>query len=151
MYIIVRKKGYDLSYAAILQRRMKIRMNATYIRLFYVCRLKFDNDGSRVSCQHHVLMITKAIWQPLSLLLIISQKRSKLLSMAVKILPPLIMQYLLNISNNSAQTNTVCVCTAVLIVDSITTAMLYSFCICYRCMIISKKRVDVCDNSKDGG
>ena len=98
---------------AILQRRMKIRMNATYIRLFYVCRLKFDNDGSRVSCQHHVLMITKAIWQPLSLLLIISQKRSKLLSMAVKILPPLIMQYLLNISNNSAQTNTVCVCTAV--------------------------------------
>jgi hypothetical protein len=40
--------------------------------------------------------------------------------MAVKIQLPLIMQYLMNIGNNSAQTDTACLCTAVLIVDSIT-------------------------------
>jgi hypothetical protein len=79
-------------------------------------------------------------------------KRSKLLSMAVKIQQLLvIMQYLPNVSNNSAQRDRACVCTAVLIVDSITTALLYSWCICYHCVIISKKRVDACDNSKGGG
>jgi hypothetical protein len=67
-------------------------------------------------------------------------KRSKLLSMAVKIYPLLIiMQYLPNIGNNSTQGNRACVYTAVLVVDSIRAAMLYSCCICYYCLIISKR------------
>lgn len=79
-------------------------------------------------------------------------KRSKLLSMAVKIQQILIiMQYFPNISNNSIQRDRACVCTALLIVDSITAVMLYSWCICYHCLIISKKRMDACDKSKGGG
>ena len=61
------------------------------------------------------------------------------------------MHYLPNISNNSSQADRACMCTAVLIVDSITAPMLYFWCICYYCLIISKKRVDAWDNSKGGG
>jgi hypothetical protein len=43
------------------------------------------------------------------------------------------------------------VCTALLIVDSITDAILYSGCICYLSLIILKKRMDTGDNSKGGG
>ena len=72
--------------------------------------------------------------------------------MAVKIQQLLIiMQYLPNTSNNPAQRDRACVCTALLIVDSITAAVLYSCCICYLSLIILKKRMDTCDNSKGGG
>lgn len=79
-------------------------------------------------------------------------KRSMLLSMAVKLQQLLIiMQYLQNTSNNPAQRDRACVCTALLIVDPITDAILYSGCICYLSLIILKKRMDTCDNSKGGG
>ena len=60
--------------------------------------------------------------------------------MAVKMHELLIVtQYPPNTSNNHEERDIACVCTAVLIVDSITAAELYSCCICYRYLIILKK------------
>ena len=143
------KEGWRLHTTILFQ---KFSQSAVLRSLLQLHRLRFDDDGSRASLQHQMLMIIKTIQQPPPLLLIISQKRSMLLSMAVKIQQLLIiMHYLPNISNNFGQRGRACMCTAVLIVDSITAAMFYSWCICYHCLIISKKRGNACDNSKGGG
>jgi hypothetical protein len=72
--------------------------------------------------------------------------------MAVKIQQlRIVMQYLPNTSNNPEERDRACVCTAVPIVDSITTAVLYSCCICYSYLIILKKRMDICDIVKVEG
>jgi hypothetical protein len=72
--------------------------------------------------------------------------------MALKIQQLLIvMQYLPSTSNNPEERDKACVCTAVLMVDSINTAVLYSCCIRYPHLIILKKRMDAYDDSKGGG
>src|SRR5215211_3981704 len=54
-------------------------------------------------------------------------------------------------TNDPAKKYRVCVCTALPTVDSITTATLHSCCICFHCLIVLKKRMGTCDNSKGGG
>ena len=75
--------------------------------------------------------------------------------MAVKIHQPLIiMQYIANISNKSAQGDRAYVYTAglvVVLVDLISAAMLHSCSIWYYRLIISEKRVNAYGNSKGGG
>jgi hypothetical protein len=86
--------------------------------------------------------------------MIIPQERSKLLSMAAKIQQLLmIMQILPNISNNPVHTNRpLHVHSSINDIDSTIAARSYILVILFvTTSSLSQKRMDACNNSKDGG